>query len=78
MPTLQALTEVFREIFENDTISLSPTTTANDVEGWDSLSHSILISAVELRFNIKFSMREILRLKNVGELVQLIDSKLAQ
>jgi acyl carrier protein len=78
MTTLQTLTEVFHEIFENDAITLTPQTTANDVEGWDSLSHSILISAVELKFKIKFSTREILRLKNVGELMQLIDSKLIQ
>jgi acyl carrier protein len=74
MSTIQSLTEVFHEVFENDAIVLTPETTANDVEGWDSLSHSILISAVELKYNVKFSTREVLRLKNVGDLVNLIDS----
>lgn len=77
MPTLQILTEVFREVFENDEIVLTPEMTANDVDGWDSLSHSILIAAVELKFNIKFSTRDILRLKNVGDLAQLVNTKLA-
>jgi acyl carrier protein len=77
MPTLQILTEVFHDVFENDKIVLAPEMTANDVEGWDSLSHSILIAAVELQFNIKFSTRDILRLKNVGDLIRLVDSKLA-
>jgi acyl carrier protein len=77
MTTLQSLTEVFREVFENNEIVLAPEMTANDVDGWDSLSHSILISAVELKYKIKFSTREILRLKNVGDLVQLVDAKLA-
>ncbi len=60
---------------KNDSIVITPQTTANDVEEWDSLSHSILISAVEIKFQIKFSTREVLRLRNVGELVQLIDSR---
>ena len=77
MATLQTLTEVFRDVFEDDSIELHPQTTANDVEGWDSLSHTIMISAVELKFGVKFSTREVMRLKNVGELVQLIDSKRA-
>jgi acyl carrier protein len=77
MATLQTLTEVFREVFENDEIVLAPEMTANEVDGWDSLSHSILMAAVELKFNIKFSTREILRLKNVGDLTRLVDAKLA-
>ncbi len=75
MSTMESLTEVFHDVFENDTIVLTPETTANEVDGWDSLSHAILISAVELKFQVKFSTREVLRLKNVGDLVNLIDSK---
>ncbi len=77
MSTMESLTEVFHDVFENDAIVLTPETTANEVDGWDSLSHTILISAVELKFQVKFSTREVLRLKNVGDLVQLIDSKRA-
>ncbi len=77
MSTMDSLTEVFHDVFENEDIVLTPQTTANEVDGWDSLSHAILISAVELKFQIKFSTREVLRLKNVGDLVQLIDSKRA-
>ncbi len=77
MSTMESLTEVFHDVFENEDIVLTPETTANEVDGWDSLSHAILISAVELKFQVKFSTREVLRLKNVGDLVQLIDSKRA-
>ena len=74
--TIDALTEVFREVFENPGIVLSPKTTANDIDGWDSLSHVSLMMAVELKFNISFSRREIVSFRNVGDLVAGIDKKL--
>jgi acyl carrier protein len=49
--------------------------TANDVEGWDSLSHVVLILAIENRFKIKFNNKELLTLKNVGDLLHSIESK---
>ncbi|MCQ2789278.1 MAG: acyl carrier protein [bacterium] len=51
-------------------------TVADDVEDWDSLSHIILISTIERKYNIKFNMKEIVNLQNVGELVNLILEKI--
>jgi acyl carrier protein len=71
----QQLTRVFAEVFDDDAIVLTPTTTAEDVDGWDSLNHIRLIVSAEKAFQIKFSTPEIAKLKNVGELVALIASK---
>jgi acyl carrier protein len=69
--------EIYKEILEVDAITLSDEMTANDVEGWDSLTHSLLINQVQKEFEVKFKLREVISLKNVGELFNLIESKLA-
>ena len=74
--TLDTLTDVFKQVFDNPDISLSPETTANDVEGWDSLSHINLIMAIELRFNITFTQKEVFGFKNVGDMANCIRGKL--
>ena len=76
MTTMQMLNEIFCEVFEDDEIELNEEMTANDVEGWDSLSHVVLILAVENRFGIKFGQKELLTFKNVGDLAQAIESKI--
>ena len=70
------LTELFRELFADDSIELSPETTANDIEGWDSFNHISVIVAVETRFGVKMTTGEIERLANVGALVAAIEAKL--
>lgn len=71
--------DVFRDLFDDDQITLTDSTTAEDVEGWDSLNHISLIIALEKRYGIKFATAEISRLKekgqNVGTLVDLIRRK---
>ena len=52
-------------------------TTAEDIEDWDSLEHITLVAAVEAEFGVKFSMGQVVTLKNVGEMVDLILSKIA-
>lgn len=74
--TMQVLTAVFREVFEDPDIQLTGEMTADDVEGWDSLSHMNLIMAVENRFNIRFKPKEVLGFKNVGELASCVESKI--
>ncbi len=74
--TMETLTEVFRQVFDNPEITLTPQTTADDVEGWDSLSHINLIMAVENRFNIRFKQKEVLGFRNVGDLAACVESKL--
>lgn len=69
------LTEVFHDVFDDDTIVVTPELTASDVDEWDSLRHIRLVAAVERRFGLSFSAAEIGRLKNVGQLVSLISEK---
>jgi acyl carrier protein len=69
------LTEVFQDVFDNDSIELSPKTTARDVAGWDSVNHVNLIAATEMRFGIRFKTTELESMHNVGELVAAIAAK---
>lgn len=72
---LKTLDQVFRKVLKRDDITLNETTTANDVEGWDSLTNMLLISEIEKTFQLHFSFREIVRLKNVGDLCAAIARK---
>lgn len=72
---LETLNGIFRKVLKRDNISLSASTTAKDVEGWDSLTNMILISEVEKTFHIHFSFREIVKLKNIGDLCAGISKK---
>jgi len=71
------LNAIFCEVFDDKDIIINPGMTANDVDGWDSLSHVNLIVAVESRFNITFSQKELLTFKNVGDLLNCIRTKIA-
>jgi acyl carrier protein len=73
MQTLEQLTEVFQEVFDDDEISLSRSTTAQDIEGWDSLMHVTLIVKVEKHFGIRFRSADVAALKSVGDLVDLVE-----
>ena len=70
------LTEIFRDIFDDDSIVLTPETTAKDVEDWDSFNHINRIVATEAKFGIKFKTAEMESLKNVGHFVAIIQQKL--
>lgn len=72
----EKLTKVFREVFDDDSIVLTPETTADDIEDWDSIEHINLIAAVEDAFGMRFQMREVSGMKNVGEMVQIIKSRI--
>lgn len=66
------LTEVFREVFDLDDVVITPDTVADDIEEWDSLEHISLISTVERTFKMKFKMKEVSTMKNVGEMIDII------
>jgi acyl carrier protein len=71
------LNKVFREVFDDPKLTLSSETSAKDVEGWDSLTNINLIFAAQREFRIKFGLGEIQELNNVGEMVRLIEKKMA-
>lgn len=71
------LNAVFCDVFDDEDIVIGETTTAEDIEDWDSLEHITLVAAVEAEFGVKFSMGQVVTLKNVGEMVDLILSKIA-
>ncbi len=69
---LEKLTEVFRDVFDDEEIVISDATTADDIEAWDSLEHISLIAAVEKAFKMRFTMREVSGMKNVGEMIDIL------
>lgn len=71
----EKLNAVFSDVFDED-ISVTGETTAADIEDWDSLTHITLISEVEDAFDIKLSMKDVLGMQNVGEMVDIIQSLL--
>lgn len=72
---MDRLNAIFQDVFDDDTLTVSPTTTAKDVEDWDSLTHITLIGAVEDEFRMKFSMKEVVEMKNVGELIDIVAAR---
>ena len=77
MNTQEILNGIFQQVFDDDSIQISPGMTANDIDGWDSLSHVNLIVAVETKFKIRFNQKELLTFKNVGDLLKCIETKVS-
>lgn len=77
MSTFETLNGIFRMVFDDDDIQITPEMTANDIEGWDSLSHVNLITTVEARFEVRFTHKELLRLKSIGDLLNTLEEKLS-
>ena len=75
MEITEKLTNVFQEVFDDDTLVLHEEMTADDVDAWDSLSHINLMIAIELSFGFEFKQSEIQNLGNVGELINRIMEK---
>ncbi len=71
----EMLNEVFRDVFDDEDIVVTAETTADDIEDWDSLEHINLVVAVENKFGIKFNMNEVVKFKNVGEMVEVITER---
>ena len=75
MSTLEKIQEFLRDILDLPTLELKPTTTAREVPGWDSLAHVNLVTSLEAEYGIRFSVAELTRIKNIGDMVTMIDQK---
>lgn len=73
---LNILDSIFRQVLRREDIRLTEETVAGDIPGWDSLTHMTLLHEVEKKFGIKFSFREILRFRQVGDLCRAIAEKI--
>lgn len=73
---ISKLTVIFHEVFNDENIVLRDDMTAHDVEKWDSLTHMLMITKVEETFGIRFKLKELNKLKQVGDLIEIIGSKL--
>ncbi|MEY2916981.1 MAG: hypothetical protein RIS73_695 [Bacteroidota bacterium] len=70
------LTPIFKRVFGDDSLELTDELSALTVENWDSLSHMLLITEVESEFAIKFKLKELNKMLNVGDMIMIISSKL--
>ena len=73
--SMEKLTNIFRSVFENDSLDLTPTLSANDVENWDSFNHLNLVINLEEAFGITFTTGDITGMRHVGDLVDLLVEK---
>jgi acyl carrier protein len=71
----ERINTVFRDFFDDDDIEVDASTTADDIDDWDSLNHITLMSAVEEEFGVRFTMGEVSGMKNVGEMAQIISDR---
>jgi acyl carrier protein len=72
---IEKLTSIFREVFSDSSIVLNETMTTDDVENWNSLTHMMMILKVEEALNVKFKLKELNKMKKVGDLITIICSK---
>ncbi|MCH5270453.1 MAG: acyl carrier protein [Lachnospiraceae bacterium] len=68
----ERLNAVFQDVFDDEEITVNDATTSADIEDWDSLEHINLVAAVEKEFGLKFTMGQVVTMKNVGEMVDII------
>lgn len=74
---MEKIEAIFSNTLSHGNFNLNETTTANDVDGWESITHMMIMNEVEKEFNLKFSLMELLEMKNIGDLVISIQRKLA-
>lgn len=73
---MDALHSIFRTVLKNDSITLTAETTANDVDGWDSVTNVMIIDEIEKQFGLSFKLRDIIKMKNVGDLCSKVLEKI--
>jgi acyl carrier protein len=75
---IKEIEPIFRDVLDQPELKLTAESNASNVEDWDSLAHVTLVGAVERRFRLKFTLAELQRLKNIGDMADLIQKKLAK
>ena len=73
---MEKVRRIFWDVFDDDTLDINDQTNSSDIEDWDSLEHITLVVSMEKEFSLKFDLKEVNKLANVGEMVDLIASKL--
>ena len=73
---MENVQRIFRDVFDDESLIITDTTNSSDIEDWDSLEHIALVVSMEKEFDLKFDLKEVNELANVGEMVDLIASKL--
>ena len=73
---MEKVQTIFRDVFDDDTLIITDSTNSSDIEDWDSLEHITLVVSMEKEFSLSFDLKEVNKLANVGEMVDLIASKL--
>ncbi len=71
----EKLQSVFVDVFDDEDLRISNSTNSDDIEEWDSLNHIALVLSIEKCFNIRFMTGEVISLKDVGEMIQLLEEK---
>ncbi|MCR5233578.1 MAG: acyl carrier protein [Lachnospiraceae bacterium] len=72
---MEKVNEIFRDVFDDDTLVITDSTNSDDIEDWDSLEHISLIISMEKEFDMKFDIKEVNKLENVGQMVDMIYDK---
>ena len=68
--------EIFRDVFDDETLTISDKTNSDEIEDWDSFEHISLLISMEKAFSMKFDIKEVNLLENVGEMIDLILRKM--
>lgn len=76
MISIEDLSEVFKIVFDDDEMIVNEESSANDVEGWDSMTHVLLLSAIEEKYGIEFNQKEVRKFQTVGDLLNSVNNKL--
>ena len=73
--TLQKVAAVFHNVFDDDSLVITPQTTAADIEGWDSVMHVSLTLSIEKAFGVRFTSTQIASMNNVGDMINIIEAR---
>ena len=75
-PLLTELNEIFRTVFENPAMLITPTTSAKEIHNWNSMNHILLITEIEIHFGIEFELDELISINTVGDILSALQSKI--